>query len=123
MKPRFSHCTPQLPVGDLEATLEYYRDKLGFTDGWKFGERDGGASRDDLRMLFAEDKEFVLAVNNKDHKLPLMWFVKNIDEVLLQFKSSNIVLADDLRLHPYGLKEFAFVDINGYYIRVAEAAE
>jgi catechol 2,3-dioxygenase-like lactoylglutathione lyase family enzyme len=123
MKPRFSHCTPQLPVSDLEATLEYYRDKLGFTDGWKFGERDGGASRDDLRMLFAEDKEFVQAVNNKDHKLPLMWFVKNIDEVLLQFKSSNIELADDLRLHPYGLKEFAFVDINGYYIRVAEAAE
>ena len=66
MKPRFSHCTPQLPVSDLEATLEYYRDKLGFTDGWKFGERDGGASRDGLRMLFAEDKEFVQAVNNKD---------------------------------------------------------
>jgi catechol 2,3-dioxygenase-like lactoylglutathione lyase family enzyme len=123
MKPQFSHCTPQLPVSDLEATLKYYRDKLGFTDGWKFGERDGGASRDDLRMLVAEDKEFVQDVNNKDHKLPLMWFVKNIDEVLLQFKSSNIVLADDLRLHPYGLKEFAFVDINGYYIRVAEAAE
>ncbi len=28
-----------------------------------------------------------------------------------------------LRKHSHGLREFAFIDINGYYTRVAEADE
>lgn len=52
-----------------------------------------------------------------------MWFVDNIDEVFSEFQSRGIELADTLRTHPYGLREFCFIDINGYYIRVAEAAE
>ena len=50
-----------------------------------------------------------------------MWFVDNIEEVLSEFKDRKIELVADLEIHPYGLREFAFVDINGYYIRVAEA--
>jgi hypothetical protein len=49
-----------------------------------------------------------------------MWFVENIEQVLSEFKQREIELADDLRIHPYGLKEFAFVDVNGYFVRVAE---
>ena len=117
---KFLKPVPHLPVKSLRLTLDYYRDKLGFTDEWTFGEADGGIRRDDLRLLFAEDKDFTNDINNKDHRLPLMWFVDNIDDIYAEFKKRNIELADDLRTHPYGLKEFAFIDINGYYIRVAE---
>ncbi len=50
-----------------------------------------------------------------------MWFVDNIDEIFSEFQKRKIEFADTLKTHAYGLKEFAFVDINGYYIRVAEA--
>lgn len=36
---------------------------------------------------------------------------------------SNVELADGLRTRSYGRKEFAFIDINGNYIRVAEAID
>ena len=104
----------------MKLTLEYYRDKLGFTDEWTFGEKDGGICRDDLRLLFAEDKEFTNDINNQDHRLPLMWFVDDIDAIYEEFKERDIEIADELRIHPYGLREFAFIDINGYYIRIAE---
>jgi catechol 2,3-dioxygenase-like lactoylglutathione lyase family enzyme len=117
---KFNKCVPHLPVKDLRLTLDYYRNKLGFTDEWTYGEKDGGIQKDDLRLLFEEDKEFTNDINNKQHRLPLMWFVSNINEVLADFKQRGIELADDLRARPYGLKEFAFIDINGYYIRVAE---
>jgi glyoxalase/bleomycin resistance protein/dioxygenase superfamily protein len=107
----------------LRLTLDYYRDKLGFYDEWTFGEKDGGIRRDDLSLLFAEDDAFTGNINNNQHRLPLMWFVENIDHVLSEFKQRNIEIVDDLRVHPYGLKEFAFVDVNGYYIRVAERVE
>jgi uncharacterized glyoxalase superfamily protein PhnB len=117
---RFLKPLSHLPVKNLRVTLDYYRDKLGFTDEWTFGDTDGGICRDDLRLLFAEDEDFTNDINNKDHRLPQMWFVDNIDEIYTEFKKRGIELADELRTHPYGLKEFAFIDINGYYIRVAE---
>jgi hypothetical protein len=50
-----------------------------------------------------------------------LWFVENIDEVYAEFKERQIVIADALKTYSYGLREFAFIDINGYYVRVAEA--
>ena len=67
-------------------------------------------------VVFAETKD----INNKSHRLPLVWFIDNIDDIYEEFKKRGIELADDLRMHPYGLREFAFIDINGYYIRIAE---
>ncbi|HLX92390.1 MAG TPA: VOC family protein [Puia sp.] len=120
MAHRFIRNTPHLPVRDLKATLSYYSDRLGFTDPWSFGEKDGGIRRGDLRMLFGESESFTDDMNNDSHRLSLMWFVENIDEVYAEFKSRNLEIADELRAHSYGLMEFAFRDINGYYIRIAE---
>ena len=124
MKPKkFIRNGPHLPVKNLQETLEFYRDTLGFYEEWTFGDRDGGIRRDDMRLLFAEDPEFVKDMNSQKHRLPLMWFVENIDEVFSEFQGRNIEIADTLRAHPYGLREFSFIDINGYFIRVAEGIE
>lgn len=120
---KFIRSSSHLPVKNLQQTLEYYNEVLGFSNEWTFGHKDGGISRDELRLLFAEDKVFVNDINNDKHRLPLLWFVENIEEIYSEFKEREIEIADALRMHPYGLKEFAFVDINGYYIRVAEEAE
>jgi len=120
---KFIRSGPHLPVNNLRQTLDFYRDSLGFYDEWTFGDRDGGIQRDEMRLLFAEDSHFVSEINNKNHRLPLVWFVNNIDEIFSELKGRNIEIADNLRPHPYGLKEFAFIDINGYYIRVAEGIE
>lgn len=125
---KFIRSNPHLPVKNLGQTLEYYRDTLGFYDEWTFENRDGeakegGIRRDDMRLLFAEDAEFTDSINSRKNRLPLMWFVDNIDEVFSEFQKRDIKIADNLKTHPYGLREFAFVDINGYYIRVAEGVE
>ena len=124
---KFLRSNPHLPVKNLRQTLDYYRDVLGFYDEWTWTNNegnivDGGIRRDDMRLLFAEDPGFNESITNyKKSRLPLMWFVDNIDEVFREFRSRNIELADSLRDQPYGLREFSFIDINGYYIRVAES--
>lgn len=117
---KFIRNTPHLPVKNLEQTFEFYKS-IGFNEEWTFGDKDGGIKRDDMRLLFAEDENFVGDVNNQKHRLPLLWFVENIDEVYDEFQEKHIEIADALKKHPYGLREFAFVDINGYYVRVTES--
>jgi uncharacterized glyoxalase superfamily protein PhnB len=125
---KFIRSNPHLPVRNLRETLDYYRDTLGFYDEWtwmnKDGDiKDGGIRRDDMRLLFGEEPEFIDVVNNEKNRLPLMWFVEDIEEVFSEFQGRGIEIADTLRTHPYGLCEFAFLDINGYYIRIAEGME
>ena len=123
MAGKFIRCAPHLPVKNLSETLDYYRDVLGFQEEWKFGAKDGGARRDELRVLFEENPAFATTINNDSHRLSLLWFVEDIDSVYKDFQSRKIVISDPLKLHPYGLREFSFIDINGYYIRVAEHSE
>jgi hypothetical protein len=124
MKPKkFHRSGPHLPVKNLGQTLAYYRETLGFYDEWTWGEKDGGIRRDDMRLLFAEDPDFARAINSVDHRLPILWFVDHIEAIYSEFRDRNIQFEDPLKMHPYGLKEFAFIDINGYYIRVAEGSE
>src|ERR1043166_6440694 len=113
----FIRSNPHLPVKNLQETLAFYREKLGFYDEWTWGDKDGGIRRDDMWLLFAEDPEFVNNMNNHNHRLPLMWFVDNIDEVFSEFQNRDIEIAENLKTHSYGLREFSFIDINGYYIR------
>jgi hypothetical protein len=88
---KFIRPLPHLPVKNLRLTLDYYRDKLGFTDEWTFGHKDGGIRRDDLQLLFAEDNDFTNDVNNSRHRLPLLWFVANIDKIFSEFRERKIL--------------------------------
>ena len=118
---KFTRCGVHLPVINLKLTLDYYRDTLGFYDEWTEGATDGGIRRDDMRMLFGEDAAHVKQINNGTARLNLLWFVDNINEVYTEFQEKGIQTETPLTDYSYGLREFAFIDINGYYIRIAES--
>ena len=59
---KFIRSNPHLPVKNLQQTLDFYRDTLGFYDEWTWANKDdkfkdGGIRRDDMRLLFGEDPE------------------------------------------------------------------
>jgi catechol 2,3-dioxygenase-like lactoylglutathione lyase family enzyme len=126
---KFIRSNPHLPVKNLRQTLDYYRDTLGFYDEWTWTNDDGdavdgGIRRDDMRLLFGEDPDYTAIINSyKKSRLSIMWFVENIDEIYAEFQTRDIELADTLKTHAYSLREFCFIDINGYLIRVAEGTE
>lgn len=127
MKPaKLIRVNPHMPVKSLRETLDYYRDQLDFYDEWTCANPegkliDGGCRRDTLRVLFGEDLDFVnVILSYGKSPLALMWFVENIDDIYAEYQANGVELAAELRSHPHGLREFAFIDINGYYIRVAE---
>jgi uncharacterized glyoxalase superfamily protein PhnB len=120
---KFIRSNPHLPVINLRQTLDYYRDILGFYDEWTEGKTDGGIRRDEMRMLFGEDPNHVQKINTGTSRLNLMWFVDNIEEVYKEYQERGIEIVSPITAYSYGLREFAFIDINGYYIRVAEGVE
>ena len=120
---KFHRCGAHLPVINLRETLDYYRDKFGFYEEWTFGDIDGGIRRDDMRLLFGEDAAYVQKINNDTVRFNLLWFVENIDEVYAEYQDRGIEIVNPLTTYPYAMREFAIIDINGYYIRIAEGIE
>lgn len=121
----FDHTVPFLPVRDLKDTVAYYRDKLGFSGEWFWEDTDAGIERDDMHLLFSRNPKFIEAINaaGGDRGFELMWFVENVDDVYAEYKTNGVEIVGELADEPWGVREFAFKDVNGYYIRVAEGAE
>jgi uncharacterized glyoxalase superfamily protein PhnB len=120
---KFHRCGAHLPVINLRETLDYYRDKFGFYEEWTFGDIDGGIRRDDMRLLFGEDAAYVQKINNDTARFNLIWFVENIDEIYTEYQDRGIEIVSPLTTYTYGMREFAIIDINGYYIRIAQGIE
>jgi uncharacterized glyoxalase superfamily protein PhnB len=125
MKPKkFIRVNPFIPVKNLKQTLDYYRDKLGFYEQWMFGEMDGGIRRDDMRLVFCEDPDYINQLYvPPTYQFTLLWFVENVDEIYKEFKERGIEIKRDIENKPWGIREFAIEDINGYLIRISEGIE
>lgn len=121
-KIKFYKATPFIPVKDLNQTLSYYRDKLGFNNEWVMG-KDGGIQRDEMRLLFMENPDHLLMINSSDHKFEIAWFVDCVDEIYNEFREKEIVIHTEPTDEPWGLREFTIEDINGYLIRISETIQ
>ena len=116
---KFYGINPFIPVKNLQKTLEYYRDKLGFYDEWTWNDLDGGIQRDDMYLLFSEDSVYKDSFNT-DLRYMQLWFVDNIDQVYKEYRVSGIDIFQQIENKPWGTREFIFSDLNGHLIRVAE---
>lgn len=55
-KLEFGHAVPILRVSDFDRSIQYYLDRLGFKEDWRFG-RFGSVSRDDTSLMLSEGSQ------------------------------------------------------------------
>ena len=123
MSSKFSHAVPFMPVRNLKETINYYRDQLGFSDEWFWEDTDAGIRRNDLRLLFMHDPEFVSRINENGRHFEICWFVRNVDEVYKEYQLKEVNIVSKLEVKPWNVKEFTLEEINGYWIRVGQGQE
>jgi len=115
----FSHTVPFLPVNDLHETITYYRDVLGFSKEWFWGDpvTDAGISRDEMSLLFGKDNGMLEHMQGFE----IMFFVKGIDAIYQEQKQKGVKLISDIENKPWGTREYTIEEINGFHLRIAES--
>jgi uncharacterized glyoxalase superfamily protein PhnB len=116
---KFNRLNAFIPVKDLKKTIDFYKTGFGFYEDWAMG-TDGGLRRDDLRLVFCQDPEYVEVINNDIYSFVFIWFVDNVDAIYQEFKERKIEITSELENKPWHIREFSIKDINGYTIRVSE---
>jgi catechol 2,3-dioxygenase-like lactoylglutathione lyase family enzyme len=120
MPPELPGAVPEIPVSDVVAATEYYRDKLGFNVDWL--EEDialAGISRDHCR-LFLAGPSFRDACGNVSPVL--IWLnlhsKDEVDDLHRAWCSTEAILLSDPESKPWGLHEFTAADPDGNRFRV-----
>jgi hypothetical protein len=120
MIPELPGAVPEIPVSNVVAATEYYRDKLSFSVDWL--ESDialAGISRDQCR-LFLAGPAFREECGNASPVLT--WLNLNskgeVDDLHRAWRSTEAFLLSDPESKPWGLHEFTAADLDGNRFRV-----
>ena len=111
----FSSVSPIVPVKDLDAALDRYR-ALGFAaKAYDGPARYGYVSRDGVELHLSEERDHDPHMNGAE----LYLYVSDARALRREWKAAGVEgRLTRVRDTPYGLREFAFVDIDGTAHRV-----
>ncbi len=117
-KPRFRRSEAILAVSDVPATVRYYKDVLGFSNEWFWGEPAtfGGVSRGDVGVMFHLQPHLQPHVAGHEHYI----FVRDVDALYKEHQASGALIIDPIADRPWGLREYFVRDLNGYHLRFGE---
>jgi RimJ/RimL family protein N-acetyltransferase/uncharacterized glyoxalase superfamily protein PhnB len=111
---------PVLAVPDVRLAAEYYRDKLGFTIGFMFGEPPTYAG---LWLGTWTATGANIHLEKKDGPPPvngLSLYINvgpAVDQLHATYKARGVAMLGDVVQQPWGMREFAIRDCNGYVLR------
>lgn len=116
---------PQFFTPDLKATLQYYRDKLGFETQFTYGEPAfyAGAIRDGLSIFFrvVDSVPPPDAGKYKEEYLDAYLRVERVDDLYLEYQSKGVAFAREIGSMPWAFREFVVKDCDGRLLCFGQA--
>ncbi len=110
---RFTSIHPVLAVSDLEGALAYYRDRLGFSVSWQWGDGSGpavraGVERDGLEIQLVADGRFA-----PETASVVYVHVRGVDAYYRACVERGAEITMPLADRPFGMRDFRVVDPSG----------
>lgn len=124
--------TPNLMVNDVEETIEYYTDVLGFTLLMTVPEKGkldwAMVKRNDVVMMFQSTKSLQKGVPRLQGEKPgggLTFYIKvdRVTEIHEELFNNEAEIISELESTFYNTIEFSVADINGYILTFSEDKE
>jgi uncharacterized glyoxalase superfamily protein PhnB len=107
---------PELPFTDVPAAVAYYRDVLGFSINYQ--QRDIGVmDRDDMRLLLIERTEHHTGIGS------CCFYALDADALHAELVASGANVQGEPVSHPWGLREFKVLDLEGNRLSFAQTFE
>ena len=99
---------PTLAVGDVDAAIRYYVDRLGFEESWRWGEPPVHAS------VLLDDIEVHLAGNAPDPGGSWLYFVvSDVDTLYAAFIDAGVDIVHEPQDQPWDMRELPVRDLVG----------
>jgi uncharacterized glyoxalase superfamily protein PhnB len=126
---KFHKLTPNLVVRDVAASMQFYKNALGFEPAMKVPDEPpyvfGSVCAGGVEMFFNDQKavaEDYPALGSKPigGSMTLFIEVEGIEEILARVQKAGAKVTMPLKDQFYGMREFAFEDPEGWIVTIAE---
>jgi len=110
----FLHAEPVLAVADINETITYWHEVLGFPEKWTWGDPPvhGGVHWNDVFIQFSLNPQ--LASVSKGNSI---WIkVKNLKALYRFHQERNVDIVMPVENKPWGMSQYVIKEINGYYL-------
>jgi catechol 2,3-dioxygenase-like lactoylglutathione lyase family enzyme len=114
---------PQIFVTDIERAVAFYRDRLGFTVAYLYGEPPyyglvvrGAAA---LNLRHVDELPFDAALRAKEDLLSATIVVRNAKALFVAYKEAGLAFHQPYREQPWGAHDFIVADPDGNLIHFA----
>ena len=114
-QPTIEGLAPVLQVKDVSAALAYYRDALGFSVDFTWGNPTTYAS------LELGPVELHLAKGEPRSPAVVAFFCTGLDSLFQQFKRDGARISQPITVEPYGMREFSVTDLDGHRLVFGES--
>lgn len=113
------HAEPILAVKNIEETVEYWHNVLGFPNKWTWGDPPnyGGVNWHNTSVQFNLSPDLATASTGN----AIFIKVKNLQELYRYHQHKSAVIIEPLENKPWGMAGYTVKEINGYYIIFAGA--
>jgi catechol 2,3-dioxygenase-like lactoylglutathione lyase family enzyme len=117
-----TRASPQFLVEDLQKSLAFYVDRLGFNRDFTYEGFYGSVSRDGatLHLKCAPKLDAERLHRRSGNHLDAYLSVLNVEELHAEFRSRGAPIALDLGRRPWGLLDFHVEDLDGYILCFSE---
>jgi catechol 2,3-dioxygenase-like lactoylglutathione lyase family enzyme len=114
---RFGRMAPGIVVRDIERSLAFYRDVLGFTKTFQNGDPVGFMilKRDAAELHLNLQRDAVAGLHNVAHLM-----VDDVDALHARCQASGVRIIKGLRDKDFGLRAFVMADPDGNRIDVGQ---
>ena len=121
--PEFHGTAPWIACSNLTATVDHYRDVLGFRGDWHWfwGEppNHAGVSRNATRILFVEDSTKAERCRGSE----VVVYVRRVATLFEELQGSGANIVQALGERPWGTVDFTVEDPDGARLIFTEAPE
>jgi uncharacterized glyoxalase superfamily protein PhnB len=111
---QFHEATPILNVKNLQASMDYYVEKLGFEKMWDWGDPPdfGCVKRGKVEIYLCEGSQ----------GQPGTWmsiFVDDVDTLYEEYQKSGATILDPPENYPWETREMLVEDLDGHRLRMS----
>jgi ribosomal protein S18 acetylase RimI-like enzyme len=104
-------------ASDIEATIAYYKNILGFESSWTWGEPPtfGSTSCGGVSIMFSVNPDLAAKVRGHTHWIK----VDDADALYRRHLAAGAKIVQEIENKPWGFREYVVEDLNGYHLRIA----
>jgi catechol 2,3-dioxygenase-like lactoylglutathione lyase family enzyme len=120
---KINKMSPQLLVADLNKSIIFYTEQLGFELEFRYEDFYAGIIMDGCSIHLKSGTPSLEERSNKrkNNDLDIVFSVENVEDLYDQFVKKSIDIVQPLCYQPYG-KEFYIADPDGYIFAFLEEA-